>query len=51
MDKTKQLFEHYEDDLIAFTQKAVQTQSYSDEEGPLARLVEEKMRALGTIRC
>jgi putative selenium metabolism hydrolase len=47
MDKTKQLFEHYEDDLIAFTQKAVQTQSYSDEEGPLARLVEEKMRALG----
>ena len=34
-------------DLLVFVQKAVQTRSYSDEEGELAHLVREEMQRLG----
>lgn len=34
-------------ELIAFLQKAVQTRSYSDEEGPMAQLVLAEMQKLG----
>lgn len=34
-------------DLQAFVQRAVQTRSYSDEEGPLANLIVEEMARLG----
>lgn len=39
--------ENMREDLIKFVQKAVQTRSYSDEEGELARLIAETMRGLG----
>ncbi len=34
-------------ELIAFAQKAIQTRSYSDEEGSLAKLIEAEMKKLG----
>jgi putative selenium metabolism hydrolase len=34
-------------DLLAFTQALIRTQSYSGQEGPAARLVAEQMKALG----
>ena len=34
-------------DLLAFVQRAVQTRSYSDEEGELANLIKEEMTRLG----
>ncbi|HRA00420.1 MAG TPA: YgeY family selenium metabolism-linked hydrolase [Thermoflexales bacterium] len=37
----------FENDLIAFCQKLVQTQSYSGHEEPVIRLAEQKMKALG----
>ncbi|MBC8531998.1 YgeY family selenium metabolism-linked hydrolase [Gehongia tenuis] len=40
-------FEEMKDDLIRLAQKAVQTRSYSNEEGELARLFAEEMRRLG----
>jgi putative selenium metabolism hydrolase len=35
------------DDLLAFTQDMVRIQSYSGQEGPLARFIDSKMEALG----
>jgi putative selenium metabolism hydrolase len=37
---------HFSAPLLAFTQALVRTQSYSGQEGPLARLITEQMRAL-----
>ena len=34
-------------ELIAFAQKAIQTRSYSDEEGSMAKLIEAEMKKLG----
>jgi len=42
-----EIFQRYEDQLISFAQKAVQTRSYSDEEGDFAHLIMEQMQALG----
>jgi putative selenium metabolism hydrolase len=37
----------YDKELLEFIQKAVQTQSYSDEEGAMAELVKKEMQKLG----
>lgn len=34
-------------EMLTFLQKAIQTQSYSDEEGPLAELIKEEMQRIG----
>ena len=39
--------EAYAADLIEFYQRAIQTRSYSDEEGDMARLMEREMKDLG----
>ncbi len=46
-DTLRARFSAYAQRLTAFTQKAVQTQSYSDREENLARLIADEMRALG----
>lgn len=43
----KKMFEEMQDNLLDFAVRAVQTRSYSDEEGELANLIMDEMRALG----
>lgn len=40
-------FEKYEQDVIAFAQSLVRIPSYSDQEGDLARRIQEEMKSLG----
>lgn len=42
----EELFKMYEEDLLGFIQKSIQTRSYSDEEGNFADLIMGRMRKL-----